>query len=173
MTDDPLKALSDSMSSIRREKEASETDRERICREYDAWLTSTAADAIHKIAKRLKADGATVRTAGPAGNPPIVAIEAVYQGEPTFSYYLKLHPNTGTERAFVMRQYTAFNADYPVSGDGWTKQEEYAFFDEHAPGGRRNHAPEITEADIFADFTKLFTAHRQRDWPRETQPGIW
>ena len=165
MTDDALKALADSMADIRQEQEGSTSGRERAIQQYSDWLTSEAVAAFKKIEQVLQDDGATVKITGPGQHPPALGIQAVYgeQDAPTFAYILRLRPDA--DRPLVMREYTVPTKPHDGGSGRKTETKEYPFFDEQTDG-RSNHAPEITEADIINDFTKLFTAHRKRDWPK-------
>lgn len=166
MTDDPLKALTDSMSEIGRQKEGSMSAGDKVVKEYTDWVNTVPVSAFRKLKKVLADGGAVVRVTEPAQNPPAIGIELRYGDEPTFRYVLRLHPKTGTERAFVMRQATVPNKRYAIEGGSQVEQRSWAFFDDNVPGSRWNHAPEITEIDIINDFQSLLTEHRKRDWSK-------
>ena len=165
--DDPLKSLADSLADITRQERHSGSAAAAVTREYTEWVNGVAVPALEKVKATITGsdDNVEVDVDPSTGfEPPRPSIQVYRPEQPTFVYTLFLHPQTGTERALVMKRHTVFDPDVGRSSSRWaTKFEETPLIDERA-SGRRNDAKTITADEIITDVGRDYLAHRRRQW---------
>ena len=165
--DDPLKALADSLVEITRRERQSESATQTVVAEYTEWVNGVAVPALERVKATITGsdDNVEVDVDPSTGfEPPRPSIQVYRPEQPAFVYTLFLHPQTGTERALVMKRHTVFDPDVGRSSSRWaTKFEETPLIDEGA-GGRRNDAKTISADEIIGDVGRDYLAHRRRQW---------
>ncbi len=165
--DDPLKVLADSLAEINRQEQQSGSAAAAVIEGYMEWVTGVAVPALEQVKAIIagRDDNVEVDVDPSTGfEPPRPSLQVYRAGQPTFVYTLFLHPNTGSDRALVMKRHTVFDPAVERTSSRWaTKFEETPLVDERAGGGR-NDAKEITGEAIIGDVSREYLAHRRRQW---------
>lgn len=165
--DDPLKTLADSLAEIKRQERQSGSAAAAVIRGYTEWVTGVAVPALEKVKATIAGsdDNVEVDVDPSTGfEPPRPSIQVYRSEQPTFVYTLFLHPQTGTDRALVMKRHTVFDPEVGRTSSRWaTKFEETPLIDERA-GDRCNDAKAIAEDEIIGDVGRDYLAHRRRQW---------
>ena len=165
--DDPLKSLANSLAEITRQERHSSSAAAAVIREYTEWVNDVAVPALEKVKATITGgdDNVEVDVDPSTGfEPPRPSIQVYRSEQPTFVYTLFLHPQTGIDRAMVMKRHTVFDPDVGRTSSRWaTKFEETPLVAERADDWR-NDAKAITEDDIIGDVGRHYLAHRRRQW---------